>query len=253
MQSIFALIRILLKRLGIDAFLRREGYHYVPDYYGTAAPKMIDIRSLPGFDTLAQQVIEQKRTLLYYDRLYTIYQALFRIKETMGDSPANMAEVGVYKGGGSYFMASVLQELKWQSATLHCFDTFEGHASRDVRGEDPHQRAASFSDTSFDSVSEYLSKFANVKIYKGRIQETSPQIEEKSFCFVHLDMDLYEPTVFSLKFFERRLLSGGIIVVDDYGFLTCPGVKQAVDEFMDGNTRYFGLHLLTGQYLLAKR
>lgn len=253
MQSLFTLIRIFLKRLGIDAFPRRQGYHYVPDYYGTAAPKMIDIRSLPGFDALAHQVIEQKRTLLYYDRLYTIYQALFRRKGALGDTSTNMAEVGVYKGGGSYFIASVLQALKWESAVHHCFDTFEGHASRDVREQDPHQRVASFSDTSFESVSEYLSKFANVQIYKGRIQETSPQVENKTFCFVHLDMDLYEPTVFALQFFEQRLLPGGIIVVDDYGFLTCPGVKQAVDEFMEGNTHYFGLHLLTGQYILAKR
>lgn len=247
------LIRIFLKRLGVDAFPRQKGYHYVPDYYGTAAPKMIDIRSLPGFDMLARQVIEQKRTLLYYDRLYTLYQALFRIKGLIGGSPANIAEVGVYKGGGSYFMASTLQALGGDSVTLHCFDTFEGHASRDVREQDPHQRVSSFSDTSFESVSEYLSKFNNIKIYKGRIQETSPQVEKKNFCFVHLDMDLYDPTVFSLQFFERRLLPGGIIVVDDYGFLTCPGVKQAVDEFMHGNTRYFGLHLLTGQYILAKR
>lgn len=253
MRSLFTLIRILLKRLGVDVFPRQKGYHYVPDYYGTAAPKLIDIRSLPWFDMLARQVISQKRTLLYYDRLYTIYQALFRIKVAIGDSPANMAEVGVYKGGGSYFIAATLQMLKWESATLHCLDTFEGHASQDVRAEDPHQRASSFSDTSFESVKGYLSQFPNIQVYKGRIQETSPQIEEKTFCFVHLDMDLYEPTVFSLKFFDRRLLSGGVIIVDDYGFLTCPGVKQAVDEFMEGNTHYFGLHLLTGQYILAKR
>lgn len=253
MHRIFIFIRILLKRIGVDAFPRRKGYHYVPDYYGTAAPKMIDIRSLPQFSPLAQTVIEQGRTLLYYDRLYTIYQALKRVAALPDASGSNMAEVGVYKGGGSYFIASTLAALGFDSIALHCFDTFEGHAVQDVKSEDPLQRAAAFSDTSIESVKAYLSQFPNVRVFKGRIQDASREIAEKKFSFVHLDMDLYDPTAFALEFFDQRLLSGCVILVDDYGFLTCPGVKQAVDEFMSENTRYVGLHLLTGQYILTKR
>jgi hypothetical protein len=247
------IIRAVLKRLGIDAFPLRKGYHYVPDYYGTAAPKMIDIRSLPEFSTLAQTVIEQKRTLLYYDRLYTIYQALKRVVQLPGIADSNMAEVGVYKGGGSYFIASTLAALGCDSIILNCFDTFEGHVAQDVRSEDPLQRVSAFNDTSFDSVKSYLSQFPNIRMFKGRIQDTSRELSAMKFSFVHLDMDLYEPTVHALEFFDERLLPGCVFVVDDYGFLTCPGVKQAVDEFMDGNARYFGLHLLTGQYILTKR
>lgn len=247
------LYRLILKRLGIDAFPLQKGYHYVPDYYGTAAPKMIDIRSLPQFSSLARSVIEQGKTLLYYDRLYTLYQALEHILQLPGALNSNIAEVGVYKGGGSYFIASVLKALGHETIKLYCFDTFEGHAFQDVNKEDPHQKTASFSDTSFDVVCRYLSAFPNVDIFKGRFQETHNEISEKKFSFVHLDMDLYEPTIYALEFFDKRLLPGGGIVVDDYGFLTCPGVKQAVDEFMKENTRYFGLHLLTGQYIITKR
>jgi hypothetical protein len=246
------IIRAVLKRLGIDAFPLRKGYHYVPDYYGTAAPKMIDIRSLPEFSTLAQTVIEQKRTLLYYDRLYTIYQALKRVVQFSGIADSNMAEVGVYKGGGSYFIASTLAALGCDSIVLNCFDTFEGHVAQDVRSEDPLQRVSAFNDTSFDSVKSYLSQFPNIRMFKGRIQDTSRGLNAKKFSFVHLDIDLYEPTAHALEFFDKRLLPGCVVVVDDYGFLTCPGVKQAVDEFMKDNTRYFGLHLLTGQYILTK-
>lgn len=253
MHPIFIVVRIILKRLGIDAFPRRQHYHYVPDYYGTAAPKLIDIRSLPQFSPLAKTAIEQGRTLLYYDRLYTIYQSLLRLKNVQGGSVSNVAEVGVYKGGGSYFIASAIAALDLTSVTVHSIDTFEGHIARDVRSEDPLQRVSAFNDTSIESVEAYLSRFSNVKVIKGRIQDVSSIMDEKKFSFVHLDMDLYEPTAFALDFFDQRLLPGCVIVVDDYGFLTCPGVKQAVDEFMDGNARYFGLHLLTGQYILAKR
>ena len=52
------------------------------------------------------------------------------------------------------------------------------------------------------------------------------------FSFVHIDVDLYEPTRDSLAFFLPRMTAGGIIVVDDYGFATCPGATQAVDDIL---------------------
>ena len=70
--------------------------------------------------------------------------------------------------------------------------------------------------------------------------------------FVHLDMDIYEPTIFALKFFNDRLVKGGVILLDDYGFDTCPGIPRAVQEFTETQPGYFGMSLLTGQYLLIK-
>lgn len=246
------LFKAILKRLGVDVFLRKKDHHYVLDYYGHAAPKMLDIRGLPEFGTLAQEVIDQGRTLLYYDRLYTIYQAIKNVARLPEVRDSEMAEVGVYKGGGSYFIALTLAALELKSVNLNCFDTFSGHAQVDVRAEDPFQKATLFNDTSLESVQKYLSIFENVKTYKGRFQDTNFKVDRKKFSFIHLDMDLYEPTAYALDFFSKRLLSGGIIIVDDYGFLTCPGVKQAVDHFMKETTGYFGLCLLTGQYIITK-
>jgi O-methyltransferase len=247
------LFRRVLKRFGWDVFLRKPGYHYVPDYYGRAASKSVDIRALPEFGTLANDVIGHKRTLLYYDRLYTIYQMVTYVYHLPEAAISDMAEVGVYKGGSSYFIASLLRKLGSDAITLHCFDTFDGHDSDDIKEDDIHQRAGVFNDTSIESVREYLAEFDKLEVIKGRIQNTSHFVESERFSFVHLDMDLYEPTVFALDFFNNRLLPGGVILVDDYGFITCPGVKRAVDEFGAHNSDYFGVHLLTGQYILTKR
>ena len=35
-----------------------------------------------------------------------------------------------------------------------------------------------------------------------------------------------------MAFFYPRLVPGGIVVCDDYGFPTCPGATSAVDEFL---------------------
>jgi hypothetical protein len=67
-----------------------------------------------------------------------------------------------------------------------------------------------------------------------------------------VDVDLYEATLGSLDFFYPRLVPGGMLVCDDYGFTTCPGATRAVDEFMSGRPEPI-IHLPTGQGLVIKR
>jgi O-methyltransferase len=55
--------------------------------------------------------------------------------------------------------------------------------------------------------------------------------KHERFSFVHLDVDLYQPTMDSLEFFYGKMSPGNIILCDDYGFVTCPGAKKAMDSF----------------------
>ena len=48
-----------------------------------------------------------------------------------------------------------------------------------------------------------------------------------------IDLDLYEGVRDSLGFFYPRMAPGGVIVLDDYGFASCPGARAAADEFFD--------------------
>ena len=74
-----------------------------------------------------------------------------------------------------------------------------------------------------------------------------------SFGFVHLDMDIYSPTIFALNYFEKKMVKGGVILLDDYGFMSCPGIEKAVSEFDAHNkSKYFGFPLLSGQYILLR-
>jgi O-methyltransferase len=245
-----------LARLGLALYIRQSHHHYVPDYYGHAARKLPDLRSLPNFAQLAESVIRSRSTSLYYDRLFTLYQALLNVRRLPAarhGGTINIAEVGVYKGGTSYFIASAVQALGFKTVTLHCFDTFAGHPEEDIQTDvDTFHRQGFFGDTNFASVEAYLKDFNTITLYRGRFQDTSSQIEDQQFHFVHLDVDIYEPTRYALDFFDSRLIVGGIIIVDDYGFRTCPGVKQAVDTFVELRCNYIVLPLLTGQCVLSK-
>jgi O-methyltransferase len=55
----------------------------------------------------------------------------------------------------------------------------------------------------------------------------------------------------ALEFIWPRLVSGGFIVFDDYGFPTCPGAREAVDEFFDAKDS-IPLCLPTGQAIVFK-
>lgn len=253
-NSILAFLRSVLQVFGLTVFVKKEGRHYVPDYFGKSAHKQLDIRTLPVFGEIAGRVIQDKRVSLYYDRLFTVFQILsnWHIRIKKSSEILYTAEVGVYKGGTSYFMAAVAKQL---DMPIHhfCFDTFEGHAAEDInKSVETSHMPNMFNDTSFESVKAYLNQFENVEVHKGRIQDTAHVLKEASMHFVHLDMDIYEPTLFALQFFNGRMVHGGVILLDDYGFETCPGIERAANEFLSVNKNYFGTALLSGQYILVK-
>ena len=98
---------IALKKIGYVLYRYRDDYHYCPNYYGHKYFKKIDIRTLPIFEELATDVIKQGRSFLDFARLHVLYQALWNVRKLDG----SLCEVGVFRGGGSYFIASTAQRL----------------------------------------------------------------------------------------------------------------------------------------------
>lgn len=135
-----------------------------------------------------------------------------------------MAELGVYKGGTAKLMADVAPLKK-----LFLFDTFDGMPPEQLI--DKH-KAGDFADTSVEEVSQFLGERPNVDFRKGFFPETATGLEDEHFSFVHIDGDLYQSTLDSLIFFYPRMTPGGVIVFDDYEWPDCPGVKQAMDEYL---------------------
>jgi len=74
-----------------------------------------------------------------------------------------------------------------------------------------------------------LNKYEHINFYKGLFPSTANPIKNKNFSFVHLDLDLYEGTLDSIKFFYPRMSKGGIILTHDYK--SAQGVKKAFDGF----------------------
>ncbi len=178
------------------------------------------------------------------DRKYTVNQFLHLIKNISGD----MAECGVYKGATAWFICSFIQQQELNKS-LHVFDSFEGLSK--PKSEDGNYWAAGNLATEEATCRNNLSAFNFVNYYKGWIPERFIEVEATRFCFVHIDVDLYQPTLDAISFFYERLNKAGIMICDDYGFSTCPGAKKAMDVFFTDKAEAV-IMLTTGQGFIIK-
>ncbi len=252
MFEIFEFIQLVMKKMGFYFCKYNKNYLYMPKIHCPNYEKLIDITEIDEFYKHARIVVENKKTTLDYKRLYIIYQVIKIVKDIAINGNNNFCEMGVFKGGSTYFISSVANQIIKPPPNIFCFDTFEGHPDDITPILDGEHRKGQFNKTSFGEVKNYLSIFTNVSVLKGRFQNNFEDINKKLFSFVHLDVDIYSATKDALHLFENKIVKNGIILTDDYGFTTCKGVKKAVDEFTNNNKNYIKLDVLTGQCILMK-
>ncbi len=168
---------------------------------------------------LIRKIKTETEMLLGDTEAYQIFMVVNRTKKIRGD----IAEVGTYKGGSS----KLICEAKGNKP-CHLFDTFEGLPNLNTR-DNPKQFHPGQFTASLEDVKNYLKTYKNVYLYKGLFPATADAIKDKHFSFVHLDLDLHDPTLDSLEFFYPRMSKGGIIISHDY--ISAPGVRTAIDDF----------------------
>jgi len=177
-----------------------------------------------------------------FDRKYTLDQLMKLVISVPGDT----AECGAYQGASSFLICQRIVGLKKKH---HIFDSFEGLSAPGEK-DGSYWKKGDLS-TSERIIRKNLKPFDFVVYHKGWIPDTFGNVNDNTFCFVHLDVDLFEPTLDSLNFFYPKMSAGGIILCDDYGFSTCPGAKMAMDNFFaDKNEKI--VNLTTGQGLVIK-
>lgn len=167
---------------------------------------------------LLGRVLREGRSLLSPYEAFLVYTSA----RAQADRAGAFAEVGVYKGAS----AKLICEAKGRKE-LHLFDTFEGlPAATEV---DRYVHRVGQYKSSLESVQEYLQGYENVHYHKGVFPESAEAMEERTYAFVHLDVDLYEGTAGCLEYFYPRLAPGGILLSHDYDWAA--GVRKAFDEF----------------------
>jgi O-methyltransferase len=185
-------------------------------------------------------------TMTSLERLYSLYQGVEYVcaSEIEGD----FAECGVWQGGSCMLMALALMRHRSTSRRIWMFDTFVGHpqpdAERDVdlwgnRAIDEwrrNQAAGTGNEWGLASLAEVQANLAStgypenrLHFIKGLVENTVPDNIPEALALLRLDSDWYESTRVALLHFYPRLVSGGVLIIDDYGHYK--GQRQAVDEY----------------------
>lgn len=208
-------------------------------------------------------LVVRSYTMLPYARLATLYQQVV-LCETHG-VVGSLVECGTWKGGAVGLMA--LGNLRRGSARrhLHLFDSFRGTPEPDesIDGEKAVRQVQSVGGGTrgrLVPVTGFYEKHAGgvgvleanehlletvigyeplfLHYHEGWFQDTLPEVAPgiRDVAILRLDGDWYASTKVCLQHLYDRVVTGGFVIIDDYGCYE--GCKRAVDEFM----REEGIH-----------
>jgi hypothetical protein len=165
-------------------------------------------------------------------------------KQTL-DIPGAIVECGVFKGASLIRLATFRQLLSNPTAKkIIGFDAFGRFPETDFTG-DKVWREKFITDSGEEGIDvdqlktvlEHKGVAQNVELIQGDVCQTIPEYLEKHpelrISLLNIDVDVYEPTRAALEHLYDRVVTGGVIMLDDYANVF-PGANAAVEEFLAG-------------------
>ncbi len=164
----------------------------------------------------------------------------------------DFVDCGVYMG---FCPKAIIHYVDFErlNKTYYLMDTFEGldpkYSSAEEMKRDEQQGYKQQKNIYQYIQSSFPEK--NVKLIKGSIPDTLSLVPSSKIAYLSIDMNCVLPEVAALNFFWDKMVPGGIIVLDDYGYPGCIDQKKAHDEYAESKGIKI-LSLPTCQGLIVK-
>lgn len=228
-----------LRRFGVDLVRYRPQPPFPPDF----SPRDVEIMRMV-----------RPYTMTSPERLFALMQAIQYV--VTANIPGSIVECGVWRGGSMMAAAQTLRDCQATDRDLYLFDTYEGMVEPTAADVTLSNKvaAATFAQTKITddssawcnaSLAEVSGNIAKVgypterlHLIKGKVEETIPDAAPAQIALLRLDTDWYESTRHEFIHLYPRLVSGGVLILDDYGHWQ--GARKATDEFLAAE----GVHLL---------
>lgn len=187
---------------------------------------------------------------------WAIIQSIKHISKNNIDG--DFVECGVWKGG-NIILFKLIADQQQLNKKIYAFDTFEGMPEPggmdfDLKNIDAKKTFNKYKDkdikwcySTLDEVKSNIKSFDKnyIDFYsfiKGKVEETLN--DEKNLpnkiSLLRLDTDFFESTKKELEILFPKLVSGGVLIIDDYGHWK--GAKRAVDEYFELEKNFLWLH-----------
>ena len=189
--------------------------------------------------------------LLYAKRHHQLSRLLhhYELFRRVQDVPGSIVECGVFRGETLLLWAKFLEIFCMgdRTKTVYGFDHWEGLKNlKDQDGPENaamHQGAYDAGDYKqelldlielFDA-DRFVPQKPRIKLVDGDLLETLPKFVAENpgvrISLLHLDVDLYEPTLAALEHLYPLVSKGGVVILDEYGFEDFPGESKAVEDY----------------------
>jgi O-methyltransferase len=203
-------------------------------------------KSAPEFLSTYKQI--QPNTLVDIYRCWELWSLVEQTAKWGGA----VLEVGVWRGGTGALMAKRVL-LAGSEDPVYLCDTFEGVVKAGLH--DTAYKGGEHYDTSQHIVEDLLRTMdiTNARILRGVFpEETAGLIEPGTrIRLCHIDVDVYQSAKDVMAWIWDRIVPGGIVVYDDYGFKGCQGITKYVNEQVSESDRLV-LHNLNGHAIVIK-
>ena len=244
-----------IRSINADSLLQPRWFGgYYPLTYNTdglATCNNCDFIQEPLFAKAYQTAVDTKPwegfTLQW--RTYIVCWFANMVKGLEGD----FVECGVNTGA---YSRAVIEYVDFQklNKTFFLLDTYEGLVPSMLNKEEIESGLDVYL-TYYKDVYEGVKKtFApfNTKIIKGPVPGTLTECTASKICYLSIDMNCVEPEIAAAEYFWDKVVKGGVIILDDYGFPMHIHQKLAFDKFAkDKNAEI--LCLPTGQGIIIKK
>lgn len=194
---------------------------------------------------ILNECINETKTPVYAWKLMRRVQRAYQLSRYFLYSlgvPGARCECGVFRGFSALLLTRIAESLgNPNPAPFHLVDSFAGlsapvaeDAITDETTADGGQKfgaEAGLFATPLEEVAKLFKPTDGVHLHKGWLPGALDQLPETQWAFVHVDVDLYEPTLACLEYFMPRLAPGAVLINDDYASPLFPGGGKAWDEY----------------------
>jgi len=196
-------------------------------------------KELFGFDVDSQWDYENGFYLTSHLTRLTKMLAHYELYKSIVNLPGHIVECGVFKGASLIRFCTFREILESPfSRKVIGFDAFGKFPDQDNEFDKSFVKKFESSAGNGISVNELDAVFShkgfkNYELIQGDVADTIPDYlsdhPELKIALLHLDVDVYKPTIAILEHLFERVVTGGLLVLDDYATVT--GETKAIDEF----------------------
>ncbi|MEI8395488.1 MAG: TylF/MycF/NovP-related O-methyltransferase [Rhodospirillaceae bacterium] len=192
-------------------------------------------------------------SLLSVERLYSLYTVMGFLAGS--GLHGAVVECGVWRGGAAALCAATLAWLGDTERAFYLFETFDGFPE-DVREPVFDGSVLTHDNWHRDDVQAVVETNLRatgyptdrIHLIRGRVEDSLPCRAPETIAHLHLDTDCYGSTLHELRTLYPRVVTGGLVSIDDYGhFSDC---ARAVTEYFAGTAVFLHRIDYTGRLII---